>query len=354
MPVINIRSSSVILQKNTFQYLKGPGIMASHSHFSISYCKLMNNNHYRDYGAAITINDCYDTQMISNCHFSYTEHVESIIYISGDDANASLYFNNNIFYNSQGISIYLQSYCYLNISGDIMFKNNTAEKGAGIYISDHSTVIFGENSNVKFINNSVDHNGSAIFMNSHSSVIYEQNSIVTFKDNKGIRGIIYSKDNSNIILKATFQVIFNSNSVTQHGAAIYSYNNCHVTFTGSSNVTFNNNTVPVNEKSIVGGIIFSDTHSHISFDENSTIVFSNNSANVSASILSSYKSSITFKGRSKVIFNSNAAQFCGILTSALFSSITFMDTTKVAFNYNLMLCTSTSNCKSYAGAICTL
>jgi len=35
-----------------------------------------------------------------------------------------------------------------------LFQNNKANEGAGIYISDHSTVIFGENSVVAFIQNS--------------------------------------------------------------------------------------------------------------------------------------------------------------------------------------------------------
>ena len=81
-----------------------------------------------------------------------------------------------------------------------MFKNNRAHNGAGIYISGHSIVKFGENSNVRFINNSVDYNGSAIFINNNSTITFEQNSVATFKDNKGISGTIYSEDNSNIII----------------------------------------------------------------------------------------------------------------------------------------------------------
>ena len=92
-------------------------------------------------------------------------------------------------------------------------------------------------------------------------------------------------------------MIFNSNSVTQYGAAIYSSDNSHVTFTGSSNVTFSNNIVSTNdnEKSRdkeFGGIIFSSTYSHTSFDGNSSIVFGNNSANVGAAIFSFYKSTL--------------------------------------------------------------
>ena len=349
---IAIHYSSVIIQKTSFQYSIGPAIEVSFtSNLIIDQCNFMNNNNYRGHGAAITVSYLFGTFKISNCNFSYNEGAKSIVYL--ESSHGAMYYNNT-FYNNQGVSI-LSHNCSLSINGDILFKNNRAENGAGIYISDHSTVIFGENSNVKFINNSVDHNGSAIFMNNHSSVTFEQNSIAIFNDNKGISGTIYSEDNSNITFKATSQVIFNSNSAMQYGAAIYSFDNSHVTFTGSSNVTFSNNVVSTNERSRdmeFGGIIFSSTHSHTSFDGNSTIVFSDNSANVGAAIFSFYKSSVKFNDRSKVTFNGNVAQHCGILT-ALLSNILFNDNAEVTFNQNILSCKSTSNYESSAGAICT-
>ena len=360
--VMSVIDSSVFIQQNTFQYSFKPALrfFFYHSEFTINYCSFMNSN-YRGHGAAINIG-YYDppynnASIINNCDFSYNEDVKSVVYLGGlrSSNDWSVYFNNTTFYNNQGVSIYLSSYWFLYISGDILFKNNIAENGAGIYISDYSTVVFGENSNVKFINNSVDHNGSAIFMNSHSSVTFEQNSIATFNNNKGISGTIYSEDYSNITFKATSQVIFNSNSVTQYGAAIYSFDNSHVTFTGSSNVTFSNNIVSTNERfrdKEFGGIIFSSTYSHTSFDGNSTIVFSNNIANVGAAILSFYKSSITFKDWSKIMFNSNVAQYCGILTSVL-SQIIFNHNTEITFNHNAVLCKSIDNYESSTGVICT-
>ena len=359
-------SSVVIIQKTSFQYSIGPAIEVIISitlNLIIDQCNFMNNSNYRGHGAAIK---CINIPFflfstinikISNCNFGYNEGAKSIVYLEGDshvDSHMAMYYNNT-FYNNQGVTI-LSHNCSLSINGDILFKNNRAENGAGIYISDHSTVIFGENSNVKCINNSVDHNGSAIFMNSHSNVTFEQNSTTTFNDNKGISGTIYSEDNSNTTFKATSQVIFNSNSAMQYGAAIYSFDNSHVTFTESSNVTFSNNVVSTNERSRdmeFGGIIFSSTHSHISFDGNSTIVFSNNSANVGAAIFLFYKSSVKFNDWSRVTFNSNVAQHCGIMTSALLSNIVFNDNAEVTFNQNILSCTSTSNYESSAGAICT-
>ena len=353
--LIQIYKSSVIIQKNTFQHSIGPAIYTSQSHFIINQCSFMNNNYYTGHGAAVYLSsNSRGTQIINNCNFSSYKGVKSIVYLEVA-THVSIHYDNTTFYNNQGVSIYLSFTCSLHISGDILFKNNRAENGAGIYISLFSTVTFGENSNVKFIKNSVDHRGSAIYMNSHSSVTFEQNSIATFNNNKGITGTIYSKYNSNITFEATSQVNFNNNSVTQYGAAIYSYNS-YVKFTGNSNVTFNNNVVSTDKRSRdmeLGGIIFSSTYSHVSFEGKSTIVFFNNSANVGAAIFSFHKSSITFKNRSKVMFDSNAAQYCGILTSTLFSNIVFNDNTEVIFNYNtIMLCTSIDD-ESSAAAICT-
>ena len=355
--VMEIYNSSVIIQKNTFQHSMGPAVYVINSHFIINQCSFMTNNYYRGHGAAVYLSHINSpgTQIINNCNFSSYKSVKSIVYLQYA-RHVSMYYNTT-FYNNQGVSIYLSHDCSLSISGDILFKNNRGENGAGIYISDHSIVIFDENSNVKFINNSVDYNGSAICVNSHSSVTFEQNSTATFDDNKAISGTICSGDNSYVTFKATSQVIFNSNSVKQYGAAICSFDNSLITFTGSSNVTFSNNVVSTNERPgdmKFGGIIFSSTYSHISFDGNSTVVFSNNSANFGTAIFSLYKSSITFKDRSQVMFNNNVAQYCGIVTSTLFSNIVFNDNTEVTFNYNtIMLSTSISNDESSAAAICT-
>ena len=72
------------------------------------------------------------------------------------------------------------SHNYNNLKGEITFVNNIAESGDEIFIDDYSTVTFDQNSNTKFINNSVNHNGAAIFLNSHSNVVFEQGSAVKF------------------------------------------------------------------------------------------------------------------------------------------------------------------------------
>ena len=333
--------SSVIIQKTSFQYSIGPAIEVRVMDYPIpiklnliiDQCNFMNNNNYRGHGAAITYNIPFFLRVfgtnnikISNCNFSYNEGAKSIVYL--ENSHGAMYYNNT-FYNNQGVSIYLSHNCSLSISGDILFKSNRAENGAGIYISNHSTVIFGENSNVEFINNSVDHNGSAIFMNSYSNVTFEQNSIATFNDNKGISGTIYSEENSEFIFAATSRVIFNSNSVMQYGAAIYSLNNSHVIFTGSTNVKFMNNSVGHN-----GSAIFMKSHSSVTFEHNSIAKFNDNKG-ISGTIYFEDNSNITFKGTSQVIFNSNSVmQYGAAIYSFNNSHVIFTGSTNVKFMNN--------------------
>ena len=384
VPVIHLTdcysSTNIRIQKCTFQYSLGKAI--SHtvtihtdlrcrerihylrnivSYVIINNCNFMNNNHWRSHGAAIFFNSIYRNVNISNCIFHYNGEAESIIYfgeIDSDDQYYSsfwqqnfiqsfihlyLYLNTSSFYSNQGVSVYLSRPLTLHINGEVLIENNIAESGAGIYISDNSTVIFDENSTVKFINNSVDHNGAAIFTNHFSNVIFEQNSTITFQDNKATRGTIYCKDNCNVIFKATCEVTFSSNLATQYGAAIYS-DNSHVTFTENSKVTFSNNVVSsTNNRRQYCGTIYSKNNSSISFEDNSFTMFTNNVADYGAAIFSFSNSFITFKHNSTLIFNSNIVEYCGVLTSILFSSIIYKDNTRVSYNGNTISCISTSN-----------
>ena len=343
---IRISESSVIIQKSSFQYSIGPAIQVYSRYrdiIMIDQCNFMNNNNYTGHGTAIFVYYLFGTFKISNCNFSYNEGAKSIVYL--ENTHGAMYYNNT-FYNNQGVSIYLSHKCFLSISGDILFKNNKAENGAGIYISDHSTVIFGENSNVKFINNSVDHNGSAIFMNSHSKVTFKNNSITTFNDNKGISGTIYSEDNSNITFTATSRVIFNSNSVMQYGAAIYSFDNSHVTFTESSNVKFINNSVDHN-----GSAIFMNSHSSVTFEQHSIATFNDNKG-ISGTIYSEDNSNITFKGTSQVIFNSNLVmQYGATIYSFDNSHVTFTGSSNVTFSNNVVSTNERSRDMEFGGII---
>ena len=359
VPVLKLKFSNIVIQKCAFQYSLGIAILI---HFIdgvyINHCNFTNNNFYNFHGTAIyftafVIDPNLNKVNINNCVFSYNGKAHSIIYLDYKN-NILLNLNNSSFHNNQGISVYLSKGIVLHISGDILFGTNVAENGAGIYISDNSTVIFDESSNAKFINNSVNHNGAAIFLTHHSYVIFDQNSVVTFTDNKATNGIVYSEVSSNVTFKGTCEVTFSGNLAIQYGAAIYSSDNSHVTFTGKSKVTFNNNIAYSNVIHLQhSGTIYSENNGFVSFEDNSFTVFTNNTADYGAAIYSSSDSYIVFKDNSRVTFNNNVVLYCGVLTSLLSSSIIYKDNTKVSYNANTISCPSISNNAPSAAAMCT-
>ena len=264
------------------------------------------------------------------------------------------YLINSSFSNNQGMSIFLTNHYILHVMGEVLFQNNEAEDGAGIYISHHATIKFSKNSNTTFIDNSVNHNGAAIFLNSNSSVIFDNNSVLKFYHNKAHNGIVYSNGRSSVMFMATCKVTFNSNSATQYGFAIYSFDSSKVVFTGNSTVIFDNKVISFHDVHLQHGeTILSENNGNLVFEENSVVVFSNNIADIGTSILSIHNSNVIFKDRSRVIFSNNIAHYYGILISALFSNVTFTDNTKVTYIANTVSYILSRNDESSAGIICT-
>ena len=240
----------------------------------------------------------FDEFIIKNCYFHSNKGAESIVFFDlgkSPDTSSHIHLVDSIFRNNEGTSIYMylksdysmyHNYSFLHINGEVLFENNVADNGAGIYIDGHSTVIFSENSNTKFANNSVNHNGAAIFLNDHSSVLFDNNSAVIFTDNKATNGTIYCEANSNVIFQGTNKVTFSSNSATQYGAAIYSSDHSHVIFTGDAKVNFNGNVISSNDLHLqLGGTIFSENIGHVSFEENSVTEFNDNLADFGTAII---------------------------------------------------------------------
>ena len=321
---INYRDYTITIQNCSFQHSITPEISyfeRNDLNISFSHCNFINSNSHRGQGAAIYFSSHKGKVTVNNSNFSFNGVAKSIIYIN---SSAKAYINNSNFYNNQGVSVYLSEYSTLHIYGKVLFENNVAENGAGIYISDHSTIVFDTNSSTKF------------------------------SYNNATNGTIHSVASSNVTFKGSCEVIFDHNSATQYGAAIYSFNNSHITFTGKSKVKFINNFIPLSGiKQQLGGIIFSDTYSYLSFEDNSITVFSNNIADFGAAIYSLYNSNVIFKHNSSVKFNDNSPRSCGTLTSSLFSTITFNDNTNVTFSVNAVLCTSNPYDESLASAICS-
>ena len=231
---------------------------------------------------------------LKNCHFNFNKG-NNIINIVNDkppdyfrDTVTNVYSDyftdivtdvhvnliNSVFRHNKGVSVKLKSIqgnTTLNITGEVLFESNVAENGAGISLIGYtSTVMFGENSNTTFVNNSADSKGAAMYLEDHSSAIFDSNSIVKFANNKATNGIIYSNANSRVIFKGICQVTFSGNSATQYSSAIYSTNSSLLIFTENATVMFSNNNCMSSDDVYIrqGGTIFSEYYSLISFQEN--------------------------------------------------------------------------------------
>ena len=359
-PVLAITSfSNFTLQKCSFHYSKGQILHLSKGsgYVSITNCKFINNDQHVGHGSVIYYSsrfNQFDVFAINKCDFISNKGVSLVSIAQRNNLHTFTSLINSSFHNNEGTCIYLESHYKLQISGEVLFQNNKAENGAGVYIH-QSTVIFSVSSNVKFFNNSVNHNGAAVFLMEESSALFDKTSVVTFSDNKAINGTIYSIS-SNVTFKASCEVTFINNTATQYGAAIYSYDNSHIIVTGNAKTNFIDNVITSNDTSIhlqLGGTISSENNGYISFEENSITVFNNNFADFGATIFSIDKSNVIFKGNSTVVFSDNTAHYCGILASTLFSSITFTDNTEVTYSTNTVSYTLASNHEFFGGMICT-
>ena len=371
-------SSNILFENCSFQYSKGPAIVLSgvSGHVNISHCDFVHNDHYGGHGAAIHYSSSKVTNYhrlfltISNCHFSNNKNAKSLVYVKNmmsKYANNIVTFKTTKFIHNEGVSIYVVNQ-NIYLLEKVLFQKNIAKNGTGIYMKDHSTVIFGKNSDVMFIQNFAVYSGGAIFLRDHSSIIFDQNSVVIFNDNDATYGTIYSQANCNVTFQATCEVTFNSNSVKQHGfgSAIYSSDNCRITYTGNSKVTFANNnaqrggtiyswwsSISFEENSITeftnntarygGGAIYSK-HGSISFEENSITEFTNNTSGYRGfgGAIYSFRSSISFEENSNTEFTNNTSRYEGGAIYCWESSISFEENSNTEF---------TNNTSEYSGGV---
>ena len=344
-------SSNVTIQNCSFWHSVGQAIVLSEvSDVKINDCKFINNSYYKGHGAAIhySSNNTNSSQFaqitINSCKFS-SNKMKSLVYL---EKSASLKYNrisfaNIMFHSNQGMSIYAVKY-EIYFHGKVLFQNNKAQNGTGIYVSDHSTIIFGEDSKVSFFQNSANHRGVAVFLKNHSSITFDQNSVANFTNNKVASGTIYSEANSSVLFKANCQVIFSSNSASLGGAAIYA-NNSDVTFTENSDVTFSSNYVSTTDiyKYGRGGAIHSIKFSKITFEGNSNTAFRNNAAKYGGSIYFVNRGGyLSFEGNSTTEFSSNKADYGGAV---------YYYRDNILFKGNATAVFSNNTAKRYGGAI---
>ena len=347
-------SSNVTIQNCSFQHLIGQTLVLSEvsGDVNITNCNFVNNSHYRGHGAAIHYSSMYSAKKsfydqfvftLNHCNFTNNRHVTSLVYVENRLFKYhKIIFNNSIFSSNQGIPLYVINH-KIYISEEILFQSNIAEDGAGIYISDHSTVIFGKTSNVTFTQNLANVRGGVIFLTNNSTCLFGHNSIVAFYYNQATKGgAIYSEASSNITFNASCKVTFGNNSATQYGATIYSLDYSHIIFTGNTRAIFHNNDVQSKSYSSFGGILYSHNHCGITFEGNTSTIFRNNTTINGGVLYSNHSCYISSEGNSATEFSHNTAWNGGAILSQDNCSISFEGNSTTEF---------INNTADYGGAI---
>ena len=190
-PVLQLtNSSTIVIQNCSFLQSIGQAVVLSgmSGGVNINYCNFLYTKQFESHGTAIHYSsgntNCMLTSsplklIITECNFFYNGRAKSIIYFG----HLSVYTNfcdclklqNSNFFDNIGVPIYLSNQD-LHINGRIEFYNNSAGNGGGIFISDHSNIIFHKRAAVNFTNNRATNNGGAIFLANHSSIFFKDHS----------------------------------------------------------------------------------------------------------------------------------------------------------------------------------
>ena len=335
-------SSNITIDNCIFQRSVGQTVVLSEvsGHVDIKHCKFVNNHNlypHRVHGTAIHYSpNCNkvseDRLMINQCYFSDNSGIASLILLENPPNNTfceSVVLENSKFNNNEGVCIYLSNQS-LYIIGNVLFENNVAVNGTGIFINHHSNVTFGETSNVSFAHNSAVMNGGAIYINDWSNVLFEHNAYVIFSSNKAMRsgGSIHCVDNSGIILKenSTVQFLYSNSEL---GGTLYVDNNSFIITKGMSKLTFDNS------EAIHGGVMYITQSSTMVISENCTIEFLNCEAKRDGGcIYSDSNSSIMFSGNSVTKFYKSIATQGGAIYSCNNSGIIIDENSTVWFNHS--------------------
>ena len=340
------KSSNLTIQSCSFSSSAGQALLLSEAsgNIHINNSVFTHNNQYRGHGAAVEYipADTAHTQarlVIDKCSFSNNGVAKSIVYIGSSEVRFNSYIQNSVFISNEAVPIYLSNH-KLHISGNVLFKQNMAIAGGGIF-SSSSTVIFKNNSNITFCNNSANTNGGAMYVND-SRIYFGETSVIKYVNNlaKSFGGALFSVNKSVVFFNGNTTVTFQSNKADTKGGALYCQY-CDVLFDGNSAITFNDNIA------MEGGAVSSRWYSILLFNGNTTVKYIGNDATEGrgGALLSYWYSNISFYGNSKVIFSGNIARFGGVVYSEFYSNILFNGNATVTMSDNLAA--------DYGGAVCS-
>ena len=157
-----------------------------------------------------------DNLEITNTTFDKNDASYSIVYLQGFSHTCYLpcplvIINTSSFISNVGSSLYLSS-CYVYLSGNLLFKNNTAENGGAMYIEQETTVSIDDGATVQFIANTAKLNGGAIYVSlvcSHHTNVGDYIIINTFnsdnrKHNQGNLYVIFTNNSARIADNALY------------------------------------------------------------------------------------------------------------------------------------------------------
>ena len=332
-----LNSSNIIIQNCAFQHSTGSAVALSDLSgvVNISHCKFADNHYNRGHGAAIhyTLNDTEKPDIvltISDCKFSRNIGM-SILYVGQScGTQSTILIKDSLFGSNKGICIFVSKQS-VHIDGTVMFGRNRVSKGSGIFATDHSNVIFDENSRVLFVKNKAT-NGGAIHISNNSSMCFDYSSVITFDDNDAKNGgAVNLEDNSRIIFDSNSTVRFVNNTATNLGGTIESLTSSMIVFRSFAKVLFDSNSASI------GGAIFSSIGSSIVFEGNTTVSFNSNRARENGGALVVHiNSTLMFKGNAVVAYTNNEAVSGGgaALRSTKNSKITFAENSVITFANN--------------------
>jgi len=178
------KSSNVIIQNYSFKHSVTQAISLSEvsGNINIEHCKFFNNSNCEGHGAAIYYNSSNTNHYItfhftiSHCNFSHNRGTNSIVFIgpSNNDSNeqTAAVIKNLVFLNNYGTPLYI-SRQILYINEKILFSENLAEKGGGIFITNHSNIIF-HHSIVKLDSNNITQDGGTLYIEDHSNATFKE------------------------------------------------------------------------------------------------------------------------------------------------------------------------------------
>ena len=219
-------SSDVSFKKCSFYNCKGTSASISEmsGNMYVIKCNFTHSNSSVHGSAVHYIPNIYSHSqhylLLQNSNFLFNIVNETVVYIdgSGSRITGQVYLQDSTLVNT-GEPVHI-SYCNLYIEGSVLFQENAAVYGGGIY-SNNSAIMYFDKSYVKFLSNTATADGGAIYLD-NSRIMFEANSVVAFDGNRAQEngGVVYS-NSSDIAFNGNLSVIFFKNEATYTGGGVH-------------------------------------------------------------------------------------------------------------------------------------